>query len=246
MTTQRKLTVAEYLTFTDLYAKAVNELTVTLGDEDTVGTAAHEAKLVRDLIVAFTNPDEYKITADLIDAAGAVVDNILRLSALSSYFGVFNSAVRQHLGEDLNAWLSAEGSRVHYLYKLAGDAALAPANVFPPVSQFGSYAVTGSGAGTFTAGPGINSSLYGGSRVEAEVTDAPIGAANINVSLTCVMEDGSPATKTGTIPSGSIVGAKIDLGQAGDKVIQVTAVTITLGTAGDKFRLQSKVDRALP
>ncbi len=245
MPSQRLLTQAEYVSLTDKYAKAIQYLLAAKGDEDSAGTAAYEARLARDELVAFAAVDEYKITADFDDAVGAVVTAVARESDLVSYFANFNSAVLSHLAQDLNTWLTTEALRVHHYWRRGGNTSIQAANVFPPVTNLGSFAVTGSGAGTFTDGQAVDTSVYGGAQIELEVTGNPIGAANVDVTVACVLANGTTANKVGTIPSGSIVGAKVALGAGADRVVNITGITIALGTNGDAFRVQTKEDRTI-
>jgi hypothetical protein len=245
MPAQRLLTQTEYISFTDKLSKAIQYLLAAKGDEDSAGTAAYQARLARDQLVAFAAVDEYKITADFDDAVGAAVTAIERESDLVAYFANFNSAVISHLGQDLNTWLTTGALRVHHYWRRGGNTAISAANVFPPVAILGSFAVTGAGAGTFTDGQAVDTTVYGGAQIELEVTGNPIGVANIDVTVACVLADGSTVNKVGTIPSGSIVGATVALGAASDRVVNITGITIALGTNGDAFKVQTKEDRTI-
>ena len=245
MPTQRLLTQAEYIAFTDKYAKAIQYLLAAKGDEDTPATAAYQARLARDQLVAFAAVDEYKITADLDDAVGAVVTAVARESDLVSYFANFNSAVLSHLAQDLNTWLQTGALRVHHYWRRGGNTSIQATNVFPPVTNLGSFAVTGAGAGTFTDGQAVDTSVYGGAQIELEVTGNPVGAANIDVTVACVLADATTVNKVGTIVAASPVGTKVALGVGSDRVVNITGVTIALGTNGDAFRVQTKEDRTI-
>lgn len=243
MTTQRALTVAEYIAMADLYADAGGYLIASVGDEDTAASAIGKAAAVRDLVTAFADPDEADITADLINPVIAVVEALGRNSTFSTFFAQFNSAVIAHLGEDLNAWLLADGTRVLPNFKLACNPNISAANTCPPVTELGTYAVTGSGEGTLTDGDAVDTALFGGAQVEVEVTDGTVGAADIVVTVVGLTAAGASITKTATITNGSIVGTKFDVGLAADRYVDVTSVTITGGTNGDAFKIQTKLDR---
>ncbi|MHB8867430.1 MAG: hypothetical protein ACYC6T_07985 [Thermoleophilia bacterium] len=245
MPAQRLLTQAEYVSFTDKLAKAIQYLLAAKGDEDTLATAAYQARLARDQLVAFAQPDEYKITADLDDAVGAVVTAVARESDLVSYFANFNSAVLSHLGQDLNTWLTTGALRVHHYWRRGGNTAIQAANVFPPVTTLGSFAVTGSGAGTFTDGQAVDTAVYGGAQIELEVTGNPIGVANVDVTVSCVHADGSTEDIVGQIPALSSVGFQVELGDAADRVVNITGIAIANGTNGDAFRVQTMEDRTI-
>ena len=74
-------------------------------------------------------------------------------------------------------------------------------------------------------------------------TGGTIGAASITVTVVGTTASGSSITKTGTITNGSEVGAKFDVGIGTDRYVDVTSVTITGGTTGDAFQIQTKLDR---
>lgn len=250
MTTQRLITQAEYISFTDKLSEMINVLFTALGDEDTPGSAASEAADFRDQIVAFVLPDEAKITADFIDQAIALVTALERESTIMSYCASFNSAVISHLGTDVNAWLATSGLRVHHLFRRGGNSSLSPVNVFPPVTVMGTFAVTGSGTGTWTEDPDTNGKvdtrMYADAQLEVMVINQPIGAADITVSITGTDFDGNAqGPHVAVIPSGSIVGTKVDVDLSTDRFATVTLVTITGGTSGDNFQVQTKEDRTL-
>ncbi|MBN1632223.1 MAG: hypothetical protein JW990_20905, partial [Thermoleophilia bacterium] len=70
---QRQMTVAEYIAWTDLLSEAIQVLFTAKGDEDTPATAAYHCAAVRNAITALEDPDEAKITVDLLPAAMALV-----------------------------------------------------------------------------------------------------------------------------------------------------------------------------
>ena len=246
MPAQRKLTVAEYLAATDLYAKGIQYLYAAAGTEDTVGTAAYEARLVRDMIGAFALSDEYQLQVDLLEPSGTVVTAIVAESASRDRFSQFNGAVTRHLGSDLNAWLLAAGARVHNLWRRGGNASINPANVFPPVTVLGTVAVTGSGAGTFTAGTAVDQTMYAGAQVAVKVLNQPIGAANVGVSVTGLDDTGATRTWTGTIPNGSVAGTVVNLAGTGvTRGVSASACALTLGTTGDDFEIVTVEDRTI-
>jgi len=122
-------------------------------------------------------------------------------------------------------------------------------NVFPPVTVMGTFAVSGSGAGTWTEDPGsegeIDTALYADAQLECEVINQPVGAQDIVVTVIGTNRLGGAESHGSTIPNGSIVGTKVAVGTADDRFAKVTNVTITGGTAGDDFQVQSKEDRTL-
>lgn len=245
MPAQRLLTQAEYISLTDDLARMINVLLTAKGVEDTPATAAAHAAAARNTLTALADPDEADITVDLLPAAIALVTAVERESEVASLSAGFNSAVISHLAQDLNTWLTTGALRVHHLFRRGGNTTILPVNVFPPATILGSMAVTGSGAGTFTDGQAVDTTLYGGAQIELEVTGNPIGAADIVATVAVVLAGGATDTVSGTIPNGSIVGATVALGATSDRIINVTGVTFTGGTNGDAFRIQTIEDRAL-
>jgi len=245
MPAQRLITQAEYISLTDNIARMVQVLEAAIGDEDTPTTAAAYAAAVRNEITALAEPDEAKITIDLLTSARDMVTSVSNLARIAAYVAGLNSAMLSHLGSDLNAWLSAGGLRVHPLFRQGGNVSILPANVFPPVTILGSMAVTGSGAGTFTDGAAVATATYGGAQIELEVTGNPIGAAQIVATVACVTDSGATYDREETIPAESSVGTKIPLGTSADRVANITGITFTGGTNGDAFRVQTIEDRSL-
>jgi len=246
MPTQRQLTVAEYIQIVDYYAAAVLDEVTARGDEDTADTAAYETRQPRDLIVGLTQGDEYQITADFVDAVGEVVAKFEAISDLAALFSRFNSAIRSHLSPtDINSWLSADGSRVSYLWRRAGDQGILPTNVFPPVTTLGLFDVTGADTGTLTDSAQINTNLHGGAAVEIEVTAGGPTAAETVVDLSVEYEDGSTGTESATIPAATADAETIAVGLGTEKIVDLTGITITGGTNGDQFRVQTIEDRTI-
>lgn len=242
MPIQRSLTVAEYITMTDHYAAGIGYLVDAIGDLETAASAIGKAVEVRDLITAWAEPDEARVTADLINPAIGVITALGREATLSAFFGMFNSAVLNHLGQDLNDWLAADGTRVHHLWKRGGNPNIAAVNTFPPVTVLGEFAASGSGEGTFTEGEEVNTVLYGGAQIELEVINQAIGIAAITVTCTCTTAAGSTVEREGEILAEATVGTKVALGTAADRIVAVTAIEITGGTTGDDFQVQTMED----
>lgn len=239
---QRLITVAEYIAWTDMLAEAIQVLFTAKGDEDTPDTSAYHCATMRNAITALAAPDEADITVDLLPAAYNLVTAAARESDVAALFAGFNSAIVSHLGSDLNTWLTADGSRVSHWWRRGGNTSILAVNVFPPVTTLGSFAVTGSGAGTYTDSDEVDTTRYGGAQIQLEVTGNPIGAASIDVTVTVLTAAGATVTKTGTITNGSLVGATVDLGSAADRIVDVTTITISGGTNGDAFKVQTMED----
>lgn len=249
MPAQRLITPAEYIDLTDDIARMVQVLQTAIGDEDTPATAAAYAAAVRNTLTAFADPDEAKLTIDLLPAARDMVTNIANLARIASYVAGFNSAVLSHLAQDLNTWLTAGALRVHPLFRQGGNASILPINVFPPLTVLATYAVTGSGAGTLTLDPTtlglINTALYADAPLEVKVINQQLGAAQIVMTVVGTDFAGAAQSHVATITAEAAQNAVFDVATASDRFARVTAATITGGTNGDDLQIQSKVDRSL-
>ncbi len=246
---QRTMTAQEYIDWTDELAQCIGVLLAAKGVEATPATAAYHAAAFRNLVTALGDPDEAEITADFIDTAIALVEQVELESEIQTLFSRFNGAVTSHLGSSVNTLLTNAGLRVHHLWRRAGNLTILAANVFPPVTVMGTYAATGSGTGTWTEDPTtegeIDTTMYGACALEVEVINQAIGAAQITLTIVGTDANGDALSKTAVVPLESASGTKVDVGLAADKYATVTAVTSAGGTAGDDLRVQSKEDRTL-
>jgi hypothetical protein len=244
------MTANEYIAWTDMLAQAIQVLLTAKGVEASPGTAAAYAADFRNAITGLDQADEAQVTADFIDVAIALVAQVERENEIQTLFSRFNSAVTSHLGANVNTLLSNAGLRVHHYWKRAGNLQILAANCFPPVTTMGTFAVTGSGAGTWTEDTtsegAIDTSLYGCAQLEVEVINQALGAAAITVTVTGTDANGDALVKSSSEIAGlSAAGTKADVGTSSDEFATVTSVAVTGGTNGDDLRIQSKEDRTL-
>ena len=116
---------------------------------------------------------------------------------------------------------------------------LSSRNVYPPVTLLGSFSVSGAGAGTYTDAGGIDTTLYGGSDIEAEATAA---CSNITITAVGVDVDGATVNCAGLLNGAT--GTKVNLTSAnGKKIVDINSATISGGSAGNTFKIQTKLDR---
>lgn len=247
---QRTMTANEYITWTDILAQAIGVLLAAKGAEATPDCAAYHAAEFRNAITALAEDDEAQVTADFIDVAIALLAQVELESEIQTLFSRFNGAVTSHLGGNVNTLLSNAGLRVHHLWKRAGNLAILAANAFPPITTMGTFAVTGSGAGTWTEDPDtggeIDTTNYGAAQLEVEVINQALGDAAITVTVTGVDANGDELEKSSSeILALAEVGTKVDVGVEADRFAAVTSVAVAGGTNGDDLRIQSKEDRTL-
>lgn len=193
---------------------------------------------------------------DLTDIAAVVkyasVAQTLRDATAAPYLPLSDlTAFLRTLHGDLGGWDTyAEDEGIQYsegfrdLVAAAAVGSLSAKYVFKEASvdPMGSFAVTGSGAGTYTDGAAIDSTLYGGARIEGRTTSL-IGAAGITATVSVTYFDTTTGTKTLTIPATTADATTIAIGSAADRVVNVTGITITGGTSGDAFKVRSVVPR---
>lgn len=251
MPAQRAFTIAEYLGWTDEYARAIAAVLAATGDEDTPTTAAAYAAAVRNAITALADPDEAAITIALLPAASLAVGKFAAPTFIQVAIAGFNSAILTSLGSDLNAWITLQAAgRVQPLFKRYGNPYLLPVNAFPPVTVLGTVDVdTSSHVGNWVVDPEtlgkVDTLYYGDAALEVEVLDGATGVPTIVATVIGTDFAGAAQSHVATISTEAAEGAKFDVGSATDLFATVTNVTFTGGTTGDKFRVQTKVDRAL-
>jgi hypothetical protein len=187
---------------------------------------------VAGLVPAFSRRSELAITETLARTlAGASI-----MTALDRHYGGTGG---------LNRQLQAFGLRVHPDLRTLGIQIDAD-NAFPPaVVPFGSATVTGSGAATYVVASQVDTTLYAKANVVLRTTHT-IGAAAIVATCTMQKRDGTTENKVVTVPALTASGVSIDIGTHGtDLYIGCSAVTITGGTAGETFTIETEVERTV-
>jgi hypothetical protein len=191
--------------------------------------------------------------SDIITAAAgdseilnALLPGSVRLQAAtlqSEFYGAQREWIRQlddHVG-GINDFLNTNTSRVHYNLRTVEPKILAK-YTFPPVTDFGTYLLSGAGAGAFTAQDSVDTALYGDGLVEL-VTESLIGGANIEVTVVGLNYDGDTVQVTATINSATATDTTVAVNETTVRMASVTSVSVTGGTAADAFRVQTKFDR---
>ena len=247
MPAQRLITQAEYIAMTDYLAQMVEVLLTAKGVEDTPATAAAYAAACRNQITAFDQPDEADITVDLLPSTISLVAAVERESEVASLCAGFNAAVTSHLGQDLNAWLTSAGLRVHHYFRRGGNTSISPINVCPPVTVLGTVSTTGQATCSLTKDPVtnglINTALYADAQLEVEVISGAWGSSAATFTIVGLDFAGQAQSTEVIVPGDSLLGATVDVGTAADRFARVNTVTCAGGQAGDDMRIQSKLDR---
>jgi len=243
------LSSSTLLTLLDSMAKGVSLF------ESSVGVLGSEANTVSkgaaNNVATLAAVSDITVQADLGRVFQARATAV-RAAALYRGLGgsVVQRALDRHYGESgagsLNAFLTSAGIRVHPdLRKIGMQVDAVNAFAATAVDPMASFAVTGSGAGTYTAGTDIDTTLYGKANLVVKPT-ALVGAATITATLTLRLLDGSQETKTVSLPSGTASGTAIEIGTPGtDMYVGVDGISITGGTNGDAFKVVSTVERTV-
>lgn len=238
------IAASDFLALTDSLGKQYAELKLTPGDTH-AGNVLTGATNNAGRAQAYTDPQQ---VIDLLPTLYALEGAAATLyQSANALFGSALQALNKHVA-GLDAFCVAQSIQVTSDFRDLANAALSssavkPAEVFPPSAvSLATFAVTGSGAGTYTHGAAVDTTLYGATQVQV-VTTSLIGAASITVTLTLKKADGNTETKTATISSGTASGTAIDVATSADRYTDCTAVTITGGTSADGFAVKTKVLR---
>lgn len=126
---------------------------------------------------------------------------------------------------------------------------LSPEQIMPPaVNPMATFAVTGAAAGTYAHVADIDTTQYGRAWLDVVVT-ATVGASPITATVNGLQFDNVTVTnKQVTISANSSIGTTVHVGTLGtqaDSYDYVTGITITGGTAGDAFKVVSRVERTI-
>lgn len=229
------LTLVDFLTIMDSIAKQVSDLSTGF-------TSAGWANNVATILAE----------ADIL-AAGAL-DNFGYPPTISipNIYATRMQALNGNLG-NLNTFLTANNSRVHWYINTILKAGLQPAGIFPPVysgviapnSKLGSYVASGGTTGAFTAGVAVDKTLYGQAWLTLHMTHN-IGGSLI-ATIIGLKYDGTAQSKAVTLTGHSsgdqvVVGT---LGTTADNFNSVSSVTITGGTNLDAFDIETQLERVI-
>ncbi len=189
-----------------------------------------------------------QVQADLMPSF-KLRDDVLAAASLYAALGGFNIwwALDKHTG-GLDAYMNTNNLRAS-IHVVQIGFPLSAAQVMPPqVDPMATFAVTGAGAGTYTHVADIDTTQYGRAWLEVVVTST-IGGSAITATVNGLQIDAvTPTTKTVTIAANSSVGTTVAIGTMGtvpDSYDSVTGISITGGTAGDAFKVRSRVERVI-
>lgn len=234
------------LTVLDSIAKGVEVLEGAVGTGSEAGTVSKGAA---NNVTTLQAVADSVVLADLMPAFVSRASIVKQAVIERALVGMsIQRALDRHYGEaygSLNDFLKQQDARVHPLLRNIGFQ-IDATNAFCPtaIDPVASFLVTGSGAGTFTAGSAVDETNYGKAHFKVRTTSL-IGAAAIAVTLTLTQADGSSTTKVVNIPGATASGTEFDVGLTTDRYLACTNISITGGTAADAFKTISTVERTI-
>lgn len=240
------LALATLLTLLDSMAKQVEVLEGAVGTGSQAGTVSKGATNNVTTLQALADS---AVLADLMAPFVARAASVQQAVVERALVGApIQRALDRHYGTSdgsLNDFLRNQDARVHPLLRNIGFQ-IDPRNAFMPtaIDPVATFAVTGAGAGTFTAVAGVDEALYGQVHFKVRTTGV-IGGAAIAATLTLTKADGSSEQKVVNIADGTGSGVELDVGLATDRYLACTNISITGGTAGDTFKIISTVERTI-
>lgn len=244
------LTGAQLKDVSDSISFQKTKLDTTVGDTTTASTILYAMQQNVDRITVYTEAvikALHKTFVNMKDIMSA-----FKLNLDHAAIRALDSHIREETGMGMSDYWEQENYPTHRWAPEFAQIArsigiwLKASTCFPLVTNMGSFAVSGEGAGTFTDGDAIDGNLYGPADLEVEITAK--GGMDVSLVATVIGTDknGAEVIGTATVVNLPVTGkADVIPDQAGKKFQDVTDVTITGGVADDAFKVQSKVDRAV-
>lgn len=222
--------------------------------------------------IAFANLLLLDATTEATDLKAATAANLARVNALTdiaaqimlleTFYNVDNMAVSPHLPANtlfanavlrlqtntgaFSTWMPANGVYVSDDFAAlcaAIGVAVPVSQIMPPaVVSLATFAITGSGTGTFGAAGTIDGNVLAATNCEVEVT-TDLGANPATFHLTMVKQNGSTEVKDVTLLATAVVGNKADIGLTADKYIDCSAITVAAGSDSGAIKVQNKLIR---
>lgn len=235
------------LTVLDSLASEVVVLENAFGLDGTVaGTISGKASAISNLLAAI---DDLSVQRDLT----AITARVAALLTATVFYPALNGltlarAFDAHYGGNgaLNRFLTDNDLRVHPNLRKMGIQ-IDSRNVFrdtalDPVAR---YEGTGAGAGVFLAGSDIDTAQFGEAGLEVVVE--VMGAIGRTLRLTLKNYDGTTELRDVIVAGNAAANSVLPVGAGVDRYIGVADIVTTGGggTAADRFRVRSKIERVL-
>lgn len=250
-----------FINITDMLAAGAKLLADTLGDGTMDYTVGAAGAIVKGLVTATGDP---AVIEDLQKAANSTALNLLAdphgydrmapiLKNLSAHVNGISPYIESFTGVDAFR-ACPEFNEIH---RACLGVFITNLDVFsdaigeydgdddPIGDGMGSFLVSGPGAGAFSDGLAIDDAKYAPGHLKVECMSI-IGASSITATLTLIDVDGEEQEEVVVITNGSLEGAQFDVGIATDKYYDLDDISITGGTAADKFRVILERERELP
>lgn len=241
------LAAGPLLTVLDSLASEVVVLESAFGIDGTIaGTISGKAASIRDMLSAIDDPDVHVSLSPVVSRRAATLLAGNFYPALNG-LGLARALDTMYGGNgSLNRFLSDNDLRVHPNLRKMGIQ-IDSRNVFrdtalDPVAR---YEGTGAGSGNFIAGSDIDTREFGEASLEVVVEN--MGALDRTLRLTLKHDDDTTEQIDVIVPADSLPNDALPVGAAGDRYIGVAGI-VTVGaggSAGDSFRVRSKIERQI-
>ena len=226
---------ANFLIETKRIAAMVDLLDAACGTGSQTNTVSKGAANAEAAILALGDADQ---VAALLPGA----DRLAAATMQANYYGALRDWIFQldaHVS-GINDFCSDNAIYVHHNLRTV-ESKILPRWVFPPVTELAS---SSRATGTWTdveETNTIDTDSYGAALIEF-LTTAAIGVADIDVTIVGENYDGETVQTSGTIPASTSDATVVAI--AGSvRFTKITAITVTGGTDGDAFKIQTKFDR---
>ena len=235
----------------DRLARMREILDAALGSGSETGTISKGASLI---LAEVLSQVDYEISDALMDAAYDVSEQCKTATSVAGksktdvdLLSAFVRALKAEYSNDLDAFLTSEAIKAHpefnTLYYNIYSSYLSAANVFAPTTEMGRVDMA-DGAWTFTEGSAISTTYYSPAQLQIYVPATyTIGGVDCVLTITCVKSDDTTENKDATMPADSVAGTTVDVATASDVYKDVSTVTVTGGTNGDRVAIRSKLLR---
>ncbi len=235
----------------DRLARMREILDAALGTGSETGTISNGAALI---LAEVLGQEDYDINDQLMDAAYEMGERCKTATSVAGktktdvyLLAEYIRVLKAEYSNDLDAALTSESIKVHpefgALYYNVYGSYLSAANVFAPQTEMGRVD-RADGSWAFTDGSAISMTYYSPAQLQIYVPAGyTIGGVDCVLTITCVKSDDTTENKEVTMPLGSVAGTAVDVGTASDVYKNVSTVTVTGGTNGDRVAIRSKLLR---
>lgn len=241
------LAVATLIAVLDSIASQAVSLEAVLGTGEEAGTISGAAASNRTTLAALDDADVQSDLTPVFSQRVALVSSRAIMPAMQG--NMIQRALDTHYGSGagLNRVLADNDLRVHPHLRKVGMQ-IDSSNVFLPtvLDPVARYEGSGAGSGLFVAGSDVDKASFG--KAAMEVVVEAMGASARTLRLSMRKQDSTLEDRDVAVPANTAPDTPIRIGAGADRYIGVANITTTDGggTAADRFRVRTIVERVLP